>query len=449
LITLVFFASPLVLRHAFSFMTDVPFIALCTLALVAYARGLKSGTVPAMLVGGLFSAAAVLTRQFGVAFIPALGLVWASSANRRGRFPLVMIGAVPPLVAGVWQFRQGMEQQAWTAQWRSAEQIEFLASPTLVMELLWRVVVVPVHLALYALPLVVVAVLMRSSDQSRPRWVSLTGGPIGIGFLIVCTLTLWAGARSLGRPFIMPLTEWNLAPIASWPAPLPALLTAILLLLAGWLCSATVRRYTETTRAPVDAGEKLLDIFTLFLLAVQLIYVQFSDRYLLVLLPYVLIVVGREISSRGVPHAYVLQRGLALTLVMLTVSAAWERDTLARAEALWKGGEWLRVQGVSPEQIHSESWEWEYYQGSFDRWLASQPDPTAADFNDFFDRFWPEAWRNARYLVTVREFGQSSAAQGRLLLAIPYRDLVLRQRFVDVTDLRADSSARATPRFVD
>ena len=434
LLTLVFFASPLIVRHAFSFMSDVPFIALCTLSLLFYTRAFRTERLALMLAGSLCAAGAVLMRQFGAAFVPALGLVWLRGTRRLQRLPLVLVGVLMPLVAIAWQIQQGTQETAWTARLRTAEQVAFVKSPTFAIDLLWRAAVVPVHLALYALPLVLVGFYLgsrRGGSAIRPAGL---GVGVSLTYLVPCVVVLYAGAKVLDRPVLMPLLDWNLAALSSWPRPLRALLTTLLVLLGAWLCSRLARRYRDPARRPTDSAETLLDALSFFLLVEQLIYVQFSDRYLLPFLPFVLVVVGRELWLDRPVTKGELRSGIALALVMLTISTAWERDTLARGEALWSGGEWLRLKGVSAEQVHSESWEWEYYQGSFERWLARQTDPDKADFNDFFDRFWPEAWRKARYLVAVRELTPTSNPGQAVLRTIPYRDALLRRRFVEVID---------------
>jgi hypothetical protein len=434
-LTLVLFASPLMVRHTFSFMSDVPFIAFCTLAVLFFTRALRTERFGLMLVGALFAAGAVLLRQFGAAFVPALGLVWLTNSGRLRRLWLILVGAVPPLAATVWQIHQGTRATAWTARLRLAEQMAFIHNPIFALDIFWRAIVVPVHLALYALPVVLVGYFLSLSARGRKLaqpWRISTE----LIFLVLSAAALLTGAKVLARPLVMPLIDWNLAAISSWPHPLSVCLTVILVFLSAWLCSAIVRRYRDPNRRPSGPAERLLDAFSLFLLVDQLLYVQFSDRYLLPLLPFVLIVVGRELWLDGPISRGHLRGALALTLATLMISTAWERDTLARGEALWSGGNWLLAKGVTPEQVHSESWEWEYYQGSFDRWLGSQVDPDKADFNDFFDRFWPEAWRNARYLVAVR--GLTAPRQvAAPLLSIPYRDALLRHRFVDVVDRQA------------
>jgi 4-amino-4-deoxy-L-arabinose transferase-like glycosyltransferase len=440
LASLVFLGSPLMVRHAFSFMTDVPFIALSIGALVLYTHGLRRGSMSVMLLGGVCAAAAVLTRQFGVAFVPALVLVWLTSPLRSQNLWPLIAGMVPPSAAGLWQLQEGMHQQAWTAQWRSAEQMDFLMSATFVLDLWWRAVVTPVHLALYGLPLALAVAVRRDGAGTQRPWLPMVGGRVGLAYLSCCLVVLMAGAHVLGRPLLMPLIDWNLASLASWPRPVRAFVTVILIFLAAGLCSTVVRHYRQAGHPPAESGARLLDYFTVFLFLGQLVYVQFSDRYLLVLLPFVVIVIGRELRHREKLRPRAFQYSMAMALTMLVVSTAWERGTLARGEALWTGSEWLRQHGVSPEQVHSESWEWEYYQGSFDRWLASQHDPKTANFNDFFDRFWPEAWQRARYLVAVRAPGQPPEP-GKLLLTIPYRDTVLRIRYVDVLDKKPDGDS--------
>jgi hypothetical protein len=427
-------------------MTDVPFIALSTIALLVYTRALRQANVGLMLVGSVCAAAAVLVRQFGLAFVPALALVWLAESSRWRRLPLMLSGALLPCAAAVWQFQQGVQHTAWTARFRSAEQMAFLGSSTFGLDLMWRLLVIPGYLALYAIPLLLIAaaysVLRRqTSREGRPLRDILT-------YAAICFVGLAAGSIWLRRPeqpleprpVVLPWLDWNFEFFSSWPRPVVVLLTGVVIVLGGWLCSAVVRRYRDRQYRPADRGEWLLDAFVLFLLLEQLVYVQFSDRYLLVFLPFALIVAGRELWLQHEPRRPELRAALALTLAMLITSAAWQRSTLSRGEALWKGGQWLLARGTPAEQVHSDSWEWEYYSGSFDRWLLQQPDPS--DYARYFDEFLPAEWQRARYVVVARPLGAPANSPPALLTSFTYRDGWLRQRFVDVIDRRPDGPPR-------
>ena len=59
--------NPVYVNLAFTFMTDVPYIALTTASLAAFARNLRTGSVAALALGATLAVAATLTRQIGLA----------------------------------------------------------------------------------------------------------------------------------------------------------------------------------------------------------------------------------------------------------------------------------------------------------------------------------------------------------------------------------------------
>ena len=77
LLTLGLFASPLVLRFSFNFMTDVPFLMFLVVALFLYTRAIRLCSYPLMFFGSIAASAAILTRQFGMALIAGLFCLWA------------------------------------------------------------------------------------------------------------------------------------------------------------------------------------------------------------------------------------------------------------------------------------------------------------------------------------------------------------------------------------
>src|SRR4051794_4010745 len=76
LLTLVLLVSPVLFRLSFTFMTDVPFLALLLLALYTYAQALRQHNVYWAVAGSLAAAATILIRQFGVVLPLAWGVCW-------------------------------------------------------------------------------------------------------------------------------------------------------------------------------------------------------------------------------------------------------------------------------------------------------------------------------------------------------------------------------------
>lgn len=94
LAALVVACNPIYFALSHTFMTDVPFTALSTLAVLCLARHLTSGSGPALVIGTSLALAATLSRQLGL-FIP---LAFAISLPlKRGASVRSVVIAVAPL----------------------------------------------------------------------------------------------------------------------------------------------------------------------------------------------------------------------------------------------------------------------------------------------------------------------------------------------------------------
>ncbi|HUS15961.1 MAG TPA: glycosyltransferase family 39 protein [Chloroflexia bacterium] len=98
--------NPMFVHLSYSFMTDVPFLALVLTACYCYVRGLEAPRPLAwLLAAGILSGLAFLIRQFGVLVPAAFGayLVLDMMLTRRRRLvALLLTGLVPGLIVGAW-----------------------------------------------------------------------------------------------------------------------------------------------------------------------------------------------------------------------------------------------------------------------------------------------------------------------------------------------------------
>jgi hypothetical protein len=67
--------NPIFFHLSYSFMTDIPFLALALLACYCYVRGIQRAGLGWLVVGGLLAGWAFLIRQFGV-LVPAAFLLY-------------------------------------------------------------------------------------------------------------------------------------------------------------------------------------------------------------------------------------------------------------------------------------------------------------------------------------------------------------------------------------
>jgi hypothetical protein len=100
-------ASPLVLYLSFTFMTDVQFLSWILIALLFYSRGIEEDRVAFMALGSGAAAAAIGTRQFGIALVAGLLLTWLTGRERRQKALLYLVGLILPSAAGAGQVALG------------------------------------------------------------------------------------------------------------------------------------------------------------------------------------------------------------------------------------------------------------------------------------------------------------------------------------------------------
>ncbi len=97
--------NPLFLHLSYSFMTDVPFLALALIACFCYLWGLQGDRAAWLWGGGFFAGWAFLVRQFGL-FIPLSFLAYlilVCLLEKRGRWrELLGIVVLPTIIIGGW-----------------------------------------------------------------------------------------------------------------------------------------------------------------------------------------------------------------------------------------------------------------------------------------------------------------------------------------------------------
>jgi 4-amino-4-deoxy-L-arabinose transferase-like glycosyltransferase len=184
LMTLVFLANPLVLFLGFTFMTDVQFLGWMTLALWCYLRALHGGSWRAMAAGAISAAAAVGTRQFGIALPAGLALTWLLDRDRRHSWGLYGLGVGPPAIAGLWQIFGGMTHPSFSQRLRLHEQAAYVGSlGNFILEAVWRPTVISQYLAVFLSPLVPVILWSVYRSWRRPERAPLLSGEPPAGSL--------------------------------------------------------------------------------------------------------------------------------------------------------------------------------------------------------------------------------------------------------------------------
>ncbi len=455
-------SSPLVLHFSFSFMTDVPFMMWVIIALLLYTWALRRHSLALMLLGSVAGACAILIRQFGIALIAGLVVTWLLGKDRKGQFLLIVAGIALPVAAAAWQMAAARWFPNWTAGLRLYNQREFMADvPLFGLTTFWRCAVTLVYLALFSLPLVFLAAptflgSVRAGAR-RPGWLpgdELTGNLL----LLVLMAALIVGGIALGSHVnqqprhLMPFLEWNfdrllIDEFTDKPdlGKMVRLVVTVVGVLGGVLFGAVVvRRYLPLKGwHELSPGQRLLDLTTLFLLGLHLIYAQFGDEYLIALLPYTFLVLGRHLRNW---FPWLLAPAAVSCLVMLAVSAIWTRGLLQEEEAQWTVADRVvRETGAKPEQVFG-SWAWNCYHGAFEDYLKDIDHKPVygtlqegfSGLKDFFVRYLDgERLPNARYVVKtapVADGHSGGAAENTAKGAnqVPFRDQLFRKQIAYV-----------------
>ena len=348
---------------AFTFMTDVSFVAWMIIASWLYSRAFTAKRVAWMALASVAAAAAIGTRQFGVALIGGAACVWWRAPDRGRRWVFYASGLLLPAMAMVWQLDQGLraptaaqaENIAETAA-RLLDLFRFLPSAA------WRLVVAFQYLALFLWPVVPVlagaaAERWSGADRSERRTV----GVVAMG---------WMGGMTLGAV----ASIWLREPMPSIGYFLNEMIDG------GWWLSAATAAGGALIGAMASVGVLSLmraggresrDVFPVatagVLLVCFLVYCQRTDEYLLALVPFVAVLL--EPLARGQWSRVRCAVVAACAVCSLLSAALWTRGALDRHQAAWEAAEWARATGAPPSKIAAEL-PWAGYYGAFDEWVA-------------------------------------------------------------------------------
>jgi hypothetical protein len=438
LLTMTIVASPLVVFFAFSFNTDVPFLSWLLIAFWLYARALRRHSYPAMALASVAGAAAIGTRQFGVALVGGLVVTWLMEKERLRTAPLYLAGMAFPLVVGLWQIGFGLSTPTYFMTINLDRQAAFLSNRTgFAAEIFfWRPVALFPYLGLFLLPLLPLGML-----QTRHLWMTNRPGSAkdaaGVQRLSWTALTLllfWcvfigagvvAHHRMRGQlmptlPMYIPLVLAGFPGIGDISQPL-TVVTAILGILLGWLVSKRflTREYWRTRPGP----DTFLFFTTIVWFGLQLVYVDYYDEYLLAALPLGVCVLG---YSMPVWPQWCRVSTFVLSTVILFASALRTRGELEEAEAFWQAAEKVRLAGVPPDQIAAGKWTWNcYHAAAFEGWVDEVREQKHVHSDDFFARFLVERESRAKYVFAAPD-GTDYTVLGR----VPYRDTLLNKQYV-------------------
>lgn len=367
--TMALLASPLVLILAFTFMTDVQFLGWLLLALSVYVRGLRRNSMVTMVLASFPAACAIATRQFGVALVAGLVVCWfLSPRERRPSVLLLIAGLALPLAALAMQLHKGLAAATITQAFRLAQERWYLHQGLrLVPEFFRRSALILQYTGMAMLP-VLPFTLSRSHFAARRR--SLTAGLISSAAIFVAgrsigSLALLSGPRNLRDPFQI---GWLLSEYLGAVRPIMWLLTFVGMAGGAVLVAAGLRYIAKLLRSEDCSPEFALLLGTgAALFALQLLYLQFWDTYLISFVPFGLLALAKDdlatLDLSG-PAAWSVA---ASTTLVLAFSFYLSR-TEAQIETEWRAADRLLASGIPAARINTDV-HWQNYHGAYDQWI--------------------------------------------------------------------------------
>jgi hypothetical protein len=423
LLALALLSSPLFVRLGFSFMTNVPFLMTSLTALWLYSRGLRDRSLTVVLLGSIAATAAVLTRQFGVALLIGMAFWWLFDGMQFRKLPIVVAGVFLPACAGIWQVMAGIRSPNWGADYTKLAQTFYAGEHAiLIANMLLRPAIILQYLALFCLPFAAWACVDFVRGQGW-RGTLLWFFSLG-GYMATSMLWQW----HLDRSMLMPYLPWNFGFLACQPHWVRMALT--LATAMGGIALGRIfclRWFGPGGWRTLSDGDRLVDLFSVCIIGMHLVFFQLGDEYILTLVPFTLLAVVRRIKDR---LAVVYAPFVAAFILVWVASAEWTRSSLAAEEAQWQSAEALVRQGAAVEKVYGP-WTWTAYY-RFDGYLKDIGSRPRRDLKDFWGRWLPEQLRQARFWVRDSDELPPGEEGWKLIGRRPYRGFGFAKREVFV-----------------
>jgi hypothetical protein len=459
LLSLTLLISPLVLYLSFTFMTDVQFLSWTLIAVLFYSRGIEHRRFMPMFIGSLAAAAAIGTRQFGVALPAGLVLTWLIGQSRLEKAPLYVTGLIVPVLAGLWQALLGLTQPSVTQVARLGHNLVYLHQglPAILAESVYRLAVLLEYLGLFLLPLIPVLLFPYVQRVGA-------GGPAGERLrrwrdpaLAVTASILLMGLYALSYYWVNGTIRKSLMPSLGWILSLDGrpvervLLTGATTACGALLVVSLSARYLRPGRwRSLSAGETLLVSSGVVMFVLNVLYVQYNDTYLTVYIPVALLAI-----AKGTPHwpPRVRIAHLLACVPVIMLASIWTRGTLVEEEAYWRAAEEIRLRGVMPSQV-AGNLRWSCYHGAFDDWVAeiggaegiakyNATDPRSSlHFHAAFAAFIDRRTQAAEFVL--QPCWPDPGDRGRIVNTVMYPGMFLNPKFLYV--FRRDSAESQSPR---
>jgi hypothetical protein len=367
--------NPLYFELSYTFMPDVPFVAISVLALYFLVRGMRR-KLPLEIAAGLFFACvALLIRQNGLAIFIAFALAYLVKNGLRLRS--MFLAGIPVVLGGMVQALW----QLWLAYRHNMPadysiQTKWILSPHSYLS--WHAVapftegliVISLYLGLFLFPILLFMGRQRLAELCRPRWGSLAALVFAAlaGYVVVLRhqrmpllpnvlYDFGLGPVTLHDTYILRLHSLPTAGTMFW-----FVLTMFGLLGAVVLAQVTLVAVGKTLRllpVPTEKRDGLLLLLgsgLLYLAPIAILSIRgwIADRYLLYLVALAICVVTQLASIIRSDKPELLFRTLAVTSLVIggAFSIAGTHDYLTWNRVRWQAlNDLATEQGVTADDV--------------------------------------------------------------------------------------------------
>jgi len=343
--------NPWFVNLSFTFMTDVPFLALFLLSCALFVRGYKKRSRGGVALACVAATASMFIRQIGALFFPAalVALFFARKVQGvRSLFKTTLIFTVIGAAIYAWFGFTGLLPQtagvhilgAWKETLKHAAQ--------------WWFYII-LYLGLFLLPLFAAIALRRPKMFIKSKmawfWFVVAGGVVAVVWLFYGKFFPYVGNmvnhQGLGPgEEVLQGTESAMFPIWIWLG-----LTVLAAIGAAWFlrffAMVKLRWLRRRDTMSVDT------MFIWFAFSFQFLFVMFVSGFDRYLLPSLSLALALAATYYG---EYFRQRRIILVLAVLAIGAysiIGTQNYLRWNELRWQETEALVVQGVAPENIEA------------------------------------------------------------------------------------------------
>ena len=364
--TFLLMLNPLWLVLSYTFMTDVPYMALAIASVYFYYSGMRSGNNLHFLAGSAFSALAYLNRQLGIA-IPFSALLYLLMAKKLDMKKATVISAIPVLAAA-----------GHTAWFRYAHGLTWIYENGIATGLSFRGILTRplgslIYLGLFLLPLSACLAAPLRKPAGKTRFIH--------GMLTACTaasLAIFVVLSGLFPYFENTIHNYGLGTVtvADVSAKASSFLGSqwfrIILTLSGFLSVLRII-HLAAGHAPGTYEKHTPFLLMAFLgqFAVSVMRAKFFDRYLLVMVPAGIILLLPLIDR----YKKSILPAAPLTALLCLYTLAGIHDYMNWNRAKWEAGGSAAEHGLKPGEVaNGFDWDaWHTYPQNMEKLKSLKP----------------------------------------------------------------------------